>query len=241
MEVDNSKFVIDEQCREAARGKLLAQQYDILLQLNQNAPIAWEIPEIDNENILQCFTEWITIHYNPQVLDSLPHHSLTPRLFLHPTHPAHTTDTSDCLKQLVRHLRDPADAPLFHEYLCRKMVDLVAVVDQLVEQGEVGEAEDYLSIVVEFSRKAVPSLVRQFDDSIHSFLTKLVDYTEENIVPVYDHLIDFWEELLKGALEERKRRELHPHLAQLVGSLYTALCQQCHYPLKTFLQLDTRH
>lgn len=34
VEVDNSRLVIDEEYREVAKGKLLAQQYAILIRLN---------------------------------------------------------------------------------------------------------------------------------------------------------------------------------------------------------------
>lgn len=79
--MDNSKVVIDEQYREVARKKILQQQYEILVKLNENTPVAWEIKEIDKENILQCFTEWVNVSYNPEVLNSLPNHCVMSRLF----------------------------------------------------------------------------------------------------------------------------------------------------------------
>jgi hypothetical protein len=65
VEIDNSRLVIDEEFREIAKNKLLAQQYSILIKLNEITTAAWEIESIDNENILQCFIEWVTISYNP--------------------------------------------------------------------------------------------------------------------------------------------------------------------------------
>jgi hypothetical protein len=48
VEVDNSRLVIDEEYREIAKGKLLAQQYAILLRLNEITAAAWEVATIDN-------------------------------------------------------------------------------------------------------------------------------------------------------------------------------------------------
>lgn len=59
----------------------------------------------------------------------------------------------------------------------KKMVELLSIVDYFITQGEVDEADDYLRIIVQFCRKAVNSLVKNFDDSIHSFLSRLAEYT----------------------------------------------------------------
>lgn len=65
------------------------------------------------------------------------------------------------------------------------MVELISIVDYFLEQGEVDEADDYLRIVIQFSRKAINILVNNFDDNTYSFLRRLATFTEENIVPVY--------------------------------------------------------
>lgn len=176
---------------------MLSQQFEILVKLNENTAIAWEIKEIDNENILQCFAEWVSVSYNPQVLNSLPNHSLMAKLFEYIQDNRHTSETSECLKELVYQLRDPKDAPLFYEYMGKKMVELLSVIDYFIEQGEIGEAEDYLRIVVQFCRKSLNTLVATFDDNVCTFLRRLAQYTEENIVPIYDNLVEFWEEFLQ--------------------------------------------
>jgi hypothetical protein len=240
VEVDNSRLVIDEEYREIAKGKLLAQQYAILLKLNEITAAAWEIESIDNENILQCFIEWVTVRYNPDVLNSLPNHYAMNKLFEYVQDERRTNETPDCIKRLILHLANPADVPVFYEYLAKKVVELLSVVNYFIEQAELTEAEDYLRLIVEFCRKSVPTFVANFDERVNLFLRTLAKYTQDEIVEVYDSLVEFWEELIAEAALQKAVRALSPQLTALIEEVYLSVCEKCHYSLKVILDLDSR-
>lgn len=132
VEVDNSRLVIDEEYREVAKDKLLAQQYAILIRLNEITSAAWEIEVIDNENILQCFIEWVTVRYNPQVLNSLPDHYAMKKLFEYVQDDRRTNETPDCIKRLILHLENPTEVPIFYDYLAKQVVRLLGVVEYYI-------------------------------------------------------------------------------------------------------------
>lgn len=111
MEIDNPRLVIDEEYREVARGKLLAQQYSILVKLNEITTAAWEVEQIDKENIIQCFIEWVTVHYNPQVLNSIPNHLALKKLFQYVQDENQTNVTAECLKRFITHIGKPNEIP----------------------------------------------------------------------------------------------------------------------------------
>lgn len=131
---------------------------------------------------MQCFIEWVTVSYNPQVLNSLPNHYAMNKLFGFVQDERSTGETPDCLKRLIAHLSNPADVPIFYDYLGKKVVELLAVVDYFTEQADLNEAEDYLRLVIEFSRKSIPNFVSAFDERIYNFLQQLSKYTQDEIV-----------------------------------------------------------
>lgn len=238
MEVDNSRLVIDEQLREAAKRKLEGQQFAVLLKLNEITAAAWEIDCIDNENILQCFIEWVTLSYNPQVLNSLPEHYALKKLFEYIQDDRRTNETAECLKRLILHLDSPAEVPAFYEYLGKKVVELLSVVDYFAEHAELTEAEDYLASIVEFCRRSAASFAAAFDDRTFNFLSRLARYTEDDLVEAYETLLDFWEDLLEELVRQRGRAG--PQAAALVGQVYDAVCRKCRYSVRIIAELNTR-
>lgn len=66
------------------------------------------------------------------------------------------------------------------------MIQLLSVIDYFCENVEFTEAEDFFEIVAEFSRKSIPSFVRNFDDRIYDFLSKLCLYTQNELVNVFE-------------------------------------------------------
>lgn len=222
-----------------AKHKLEAQQFAILLKLNEITTAAWEIESIDNENILQCFIEWVTVSYNPQVLNSLPNHYAINKLFEYIQDDRRTNETSECLKRLILHLESPAEVPAFYDYLGKKVLELLSVVDYFAEHAELSEAEDYLTNIVEFCKKSIGSFVGAFDDRTYNFLKRLAKYTEDELVEVYETMLDFWEEFV-GELNRQKGRVLNPQAAALVGEVYDAVCHKCRYSVKIIAELNSR-
>jgi len=53
----------------------------VLINFNSVAPKAWEVEAIDKEYILACFTSWVDLNYNAEVLNSLPNHYLLNTMF----------------------------------------------------------------------------------------------------------------------------------------------------------------
>ena len=115
------------------------------------------------------------------------------RLFQYVTDQRSTSETADCIRRLILHLKNPTEVPRFYEYLAKKVVELLGMVDYMIEQAELGEAEDYLRLIVEFCRKSIPTFVGNFDEQVCSFLRTMAKHTQDEIVEVYDSLVDFWE------------------------------------------------
>lgn len=59
---------------------------------------------------------------------------------------------------------------------------MLAVVEYYIEQAELSEAEDYLRLIVEFSKKSIVTFVGNFDEQIGSFLRRLAVYTQDEMV-----------------------------------------------------------
>jgi hypothetical protein len=96
-----------------------------------------------------------------------------------------TNETPECLKRLILHLSNPAEVPVFYDYLGKKVIELLSVVDYFTEQADVSEAEDYLRLIVEFCRKSITTFILNFDERIFNFLKQLAKYTKDEIVEVY--------------------------------------------------------
>jgi hypothetical protein len=158
----------------------------------------------------------VTVSYNPQVLNSLPDHYAMNRLFQYVTDQRSTSETADCIKRLILHLKNPTEVPVFYDYLGKKVVELLAMVDYMIEQAELGEAEDYLRLIVEFCRKSIPTFVGNFDERVCGFLRTMAKHTQEEIIEVYDSLIEFWEEFIAEATVQKAQRALPPQLGALV-------------------------
>lgn len=106
------------------------------------------------------------------------------------------------------------------------------MVDYFAEHAELSEAEDYLRNIVEFCKKSISSFISSFDDRIYNFLKRLTKYTEDELVEVYETMVDFWEEFITEINKQKGRMTLNPQIAVLVGEVYDSVCQKCRYTVK---------
>lgn len=78
--MDNNRLVVDEESRRRARIRAVEQQQPVLEMLNDQGRALLEMNRIE-ASMLECFTCWVDLAYNPVILNSLPGHSLMQALF----------------------------------------------------------------------------------------------------------------------------------------------------------------
>ena len=88
-------------------------------------------------------------------------------------------------------LKVPKETPALYEYLGKKMIELLANL-KAIELDDQYEAQEYLNIIIDFCCKSVEIFVANFDDSIANFLAKIIEYSKDEYLDVYDHVIFFW-------------------------------------------------
>ncbi len=112
--------------------------------------------------------------YNPTVINSLPDHFLMNIMF----HSADDYDLADAytatLKDIIDIARTPEENPAFFEYLGRNIFTQILEAQKYVEDSEFSTAEQYITMIVDFSRKAVHIFINKFEQG-ESFLNILLE------------------------------------------------------------------
>lgn len=100
-----------------------------------------------------------------------------------------TDETSISLRNIVNHLKNPKEIPALYEFMSNKIIDLLSLVDKFGSLADINDAQDYLNIIIDFCLKVVDVFIVRFDDKIYEFLRRLVVYTHDEIVDVYENMI----------------------------------------------------
>ena len=78
--VNNSRVVLDEEYRKIAKEKIKNQQLQVIQILNEAVKTVWYNPLVSKMvskiRIINCFTSWIDLNYDPQIFNSLHDTSL---------------------------------------------------------------------------------------------------------------------------------------------------------------------
>ena len=80
-EIDNNELVVEEDKRMRIRKYLKTIQRTVLIELNNIASLAWNSKEVKPRTLLQCFSNWIDLDLDIEVLESLPGHILLNKAF----------------------------------------------------------------------------------------------------------------------------------------------------------------
>jgi hypothetical protein len=110
-------------------------------------------------------------------------------------HSADDYDLADAytatLKDIIEIARTPEDNPSFFEYLGRNIFTQILEAQKYVEDAEFSTAEQYITMIVDFSRKAVRIFINKFEQA-EAFLNILLELLGNELLEVYDDLLDFW-------------------------------------------------
>ena len=71
-EVDNEKVVVEEEKRQHLRQYMKTIQKYVLVELNNVAASCWKDNTVKKTVLLRCFSNWIRIDEDKEVLKSLP-------------------------------------------------------------------------------------------------------------------------------------------------------------------------
>lgn len=132
----------------------MSQQLTVLKSLNDNAVQAFAVENLNKENILNCFEAWITLHYDPIVLNSLPNHALFHQVLAHIQDEECGEGASNCLRSIIYQLKDPEQNKAIYETLSTCTLQILALVEQSLKDFELDKAEDFMRIIADFARKS---------------------------------------------------------------------------------------
>ena len=124
-------------------------------------------------------------------MNHLPNHFIINKIFSEIFNDRRTEEMAKSLKEIVHILKVPKETPALYEYLGKKMIELLANL-KAIELDDQYEAQEYLNIIIDFCCKSVEIFVANFDDSIANFLAKIIEYSKDEYLDVYDHVIFFW-------------------------------------------------
>jgi hypothetical protein len=102
------------------------------------------------------------------------------------------------------------------------------------------EAEQYISMLLDFSRKSVSLFVAKYDVNIDSYFKKLVNYMNNTDIDLYKDLLSFWEIFFEEVIYLRDQQKMHidPEIYNLVDFLYESICIKCQYTSKYIKELN---
>lgn len=177
--------------------------------------------------------------YNPTVINSLPDHFLMNIMF----HSADDYDLADAytatLKDIIDIARTPEENPAFFEYLGRNIFTQILEAQKYVEDSEFSTAEQYITMIVDFSRKAVRIFINKFEQG-ESFLNILLELLGNELLEVYDELLDFWEVFVDELKVVKAKTELSQPIKVMLCVLLERLWQRCRYINRYLEALNTR-
>jgi succinyl-CoA synthetase beta subunit len=67
----------------------------------------------------------------------------------------------------------------------RNLMELMTIIDKLVAEYNMGDAEQYISMVLDFSRKSVSLFVSNYEGGVETFLNKLIEYLKHEDIDSY--------------------------------------------------------
>jgi hypothetical protein len=230
-EIDNSRLVLDDTSRDQAKREALGQQQGVLEMLHEKGQELWGRSKRMNSALVECFTCWVDLSYNADILNSLCEHSLMQRL-LEALQTEEEEGAVVCLKVIVELLRSPQENAPIVGYLGINIVNLIEKVEQLVAEKELYTAEKYLELILDFSAKALPFFTAHPAPEALAFLARLVAFTRYNGFSIYEDFVDFWEDFLEELIRLAKQtcEPLSPQLEEVVSELYCSVCMCCRYP-----------
>ncbi len=164
--------------------------------MNHKAKQLWSNQLINKEYVFECFVGWIQLKYRSAILNSLPSHALMPLLFEYLLIYEHADIAAQCIKTIIKTVRNPKDDALLLEYLGFNIVQLVPVIEKHIKDEEIDDAEMYIELILLFSSKALHIFIEPKPEVLE-FLNKLITFTQKKVFKVYEDLVDFWEKFVE--------------------------------------------
>lgn len=88
-----------------------------------------------------CFEAWITVNYDPNVLNSLPNHVLFRKVIEHIEDEECGEGASNCLRSIIYQLKNPEENKSIYEALSACTLQILQLVDHNVKNLELDKAE----------------------------------------------------------------------------------------------------
>lgn len=132
------------------------------------------------------------MHYNPEVLNSLPEHTLFKQCLAHLQDLECGEAASNCIRSIIYELKNEEENRSLFQTLSNCSVQIVELAQQYLDDGDTDKAEDFVKILADFARKSKRMFVTNYDRQyIGPFLLKLIKYLSDSTLSnIYEPLSD---------------------------------------------------
>jgi len=231
-EIDNYKVVIEERKRNYLMEYVRSIQVQVLVKLNEVSKQLWEKKDgVRKEIILGCFSNWVAMKYNQQLLKELTGHYVLNAALSHMSDTSINKECEHAVLTTLRTMKGAKEDPELFQFLAKAVFPYFGAVRQHIKEQLLDMSEPYLNVLAKFGRVAAPIFVGTPSNDSAVFQTNMLELTLHVGIDNIESLVKYWKKFCI-TLHGLKNPSSVAYYQLMLEQLYQVLFRISEYSLE---------